>query len=180
MSHTAGYCLWLTGLPCAGKTTIARVTGALLTALGARVTILDGDWLRHTLSKDLGYCIEDRLEHCRRVAEVAKLLVEVEVIVLCAVVSPLQAMRTRARWIVGEERFAEVWVHCPLGECERRDVKGHYREARAGRLAGFTGVQAPYEEPPSPDLELRTDAMDRVACVLRVLSFLRDRAIFWW
>ena len=180
MSRTAGYCLWLTGLPCAGKTTLARVTGALLTALGARVTILDGDGLRRSLSKDLGYRVEDRVEHCRRVAEVAKLLVEADVIVLCAVVSPYQAMRTRARLIVGEDRFAEVWVHCALAECERRDVKGHYREARAGRLAGFTGVQAPYEEPPSPDLELRTDAMDRLACALRVLSFLRDRGIFPW
>jgi adenylylsulfate kinase len=156
------------------------VTGALLTALGARVTILDGDRLRRSLSKDLGYRVEDRVEHCRWVAEVAKLLVEADVLVLCAIVSPEQVMRDRARVIVGDERFAEVWVQCPVDECERRDVKGHYREARAGRLAGFTGVQAPYEEPSSPDLELRTDAMDRVACALRVLSFLRDRTIFSW
>jgi adenylyl-sulfate kinase len=142
---------------------------------GNRVTILDGDALRRTICEDLGYSEEDRLENCRRIAEVAKLFVESGVIVLCAVVSPLTGMRSLARTIVGPERFMEVWVRCHPAECERRDVKGHYREARAGRRPGFTGVDAPYEAPLAPDLELRTDREDEIDCAQRLNMYVRVR-----
>ena len=152
--ESSGFTIWLTGLPCSGKSTIARTLARRLLARGRRVEVLDGDLIRQSLSYGLGFSREDRDRNILRVAFVANLLARNDVIVIVAVVSPYRAARDEARRVL--QRFFEVHVDCPLNECERRDVKGMYKRARAGELRGFTGVDDPYEAPLQPELTLST------------------------
>lgn len=151
--------LWFTGLPGAGKTTLAMRLEAVLVRSGRPAFALDGDNLRHGLSSDLGFSDADRTENVRRAAELCRLFNEAGVIALCALVSPLASQRELARRIVGADRFVEVHVATPLAVCESRDPKGLYRRAREGGLKGLTGLDAPYEPPIAPDLRLDTSAV---------------------
>ncbi|MFN4165322.1 MAG: adenylyl-sulfate kinase [Ferrovibrio sp.] len=152
--HRGGV-LWLTGLSGAGKSTLAMAAQAALFARDRQVAVLDGDNLRHGLNRDLGFSDADRAENIRRIAEVAKLMSDAGLIVLVSAISPLQRQRDHARSILGDA-FHEIFVQADLATCEARDPKGLYKRARAGEIAGFTGISAPYEAPRAPQLTLDT------------------------
>lgn len=156
--------VWLTGLPSSGKTTVGRALVERLRAAGERAELLDGDEVRPVLSAGLGFSREDREENVRRVGWVAELLSRNGVWAVCALVSPYRASRDEVRALHGE-RFVEVWVSAPAGECARRDVKGLYRRQRAGSLSRLTGVDDPYEPPTDPAVVLPTHQMDLGACI---------------
>jgi bifunctional enzyme CysN/CysC len=149
-------CLWFTGLSGAGKSTIANLVEKRLHVLGYHTYLLDGDNVRHGINKDLGFTPEDRVENIRRIAEVAHLMVDAGLIVLVSVISPYRSERRSARELFAEDEFMEVFVDTPLAECERRDAKGLYQKARAGLIRNFTGIDAPYERPESPDVHLQS------------------------
>ncbi len=149
-----GYCLWFTGLPSAGKTTIARKLLPLLRERGWNVELLDGDEVRQGLSSDLGFDRAAREAHARRVTFVAKLLARNGAIPIVALISPYRSSRANARAEIG--RFVEIYVATPLAECERRDVKGLYKKARQGLVHEMTGVDDPYEPPEHPEIRVDT------------------------
>ncbi|MGD0589061.1 MAG: adenylyl-sulfate kinase [Thermoplasmata archaeon] len=153
MTHH-GYCIWLTGLPSAGKTTIARELVPLLRAQGWGVELLDGDEIRRGLSSDLGFGRAARESHAARVTFVAKVLARNGVIPIVALISPYRSSRARARTEIG--RFVEVFVSTPLEVCEQRDVKGLYKQAREGTIKEMTGVDDPYEPPEKADITIDT------------------------
>jgi len=163
-----GVTVWLTGLPCSGKTTIADRVAEVLREQGCRVERLDGDIVRKGLTSDLGFSKEDRDENIKRVTFVAKLLTRNDVKVLATFVSPYIERRRKSREEIGE--FMEVYVRCPVDECMRRDIKGMYRKALAGEITGFTGVDDPYEEPPNPELILDTNKETVEESVQKVLE----------
>ena len=160
--------VWLTGLPGAGKSTVAQAMFQRLRARGLRCSVLDGDVVRRGLSADLGFSPADRHENIRRVAEVAKLLNDAGVCVIVALITPLASDRALARDIVGSAHFVEVFIDAPPAVCESRDPKGLYRRARSGELPGFTGVSAPYEAPVLPDVHLRTGEQSLFDCVNQI------------
>lgn len=166
--------IWFTGLSGAGKSTLAQALAAELHVRGYRTFVLDGDNVRLGLCKDLGFSPEHRGENLRRVAEVVRLFLDAGIIVLGAFISPTIDDREMVRAIVGPDDFVEVYVNCPLAVCEQRDVKGLYRKARTGAIASFTGISAPYDPPPEPDLIVNTSAEDIDACIQRLLSSLPD------
>ncbi len=151
-----GCAVWMTGLSGSGKSTIAIALERKLHAAGLFTAVLDGDNIRTGINNNLGFSETDRVENIRRIAEVAKLFVQNGVVVLCSFVSPTIAIREQARSIIGQDDFLEIFVDTPLEECERRDVKGLYAKARAGQLKDFTGISAPFEPPPAPELRLPT------------------------
>jgi bifunctional enzyme CysN/CysC len=151
-------CLWFTGLSGAGKSTIANLVEKRLLAMGHHTYLLDGDNVRHGLNKDLGFTDEDRVENIRRVAEVARLMVDAGLIVLVSFISPFRAERRMARAMFAPGEFLEVFVDTPLGVAERRDAKGLYAKARAGQIRNFTGIDSPYEVPENADITLDTQA----------------------
>jgi bifunctional enzyme CysN/CysC len=151
-------CLWFTGLSGSGKSTVANLVEKRLMATGLRTYLLDGDNVRHGLNKDLGFSDEDRVENIRRVAEVAKLMVDAGLIVLVSFISPFRAERRMARELFDHGDFIEVFVDTPLAVAESRDVKGLYAKARAGKIPNFTGIDSPYEVPEAPELRLDTQA----------------------
>ncbi|HST27488.1 MAG TPA: adenylyl-sulfate kinase [Rudaea sp.] len=165
-------CLWLTGLSGSGKSTIANQVEQRLHALGRHTYLLDGDNVRHGLNRDLGFTDEDRVENIRRVAEVARLMVDAGLIVLVSFISPFRDERRMARDLFGAGDFAEVFVDTPIELCEKRDPKGLYAKARAGELRNFTGVDSPYEPPLEPELHLRTEKESVDALARRVVEFL--------
>ena len=169
--------LWFTGLSGAGKSTIANRLEQKLLALGAHTMLLDGDNVRHGLNRDLGFTDADRVENIRRVGEVARLMGDAGLIVICAFISPFRADRQLAREIAGSHRFIEVFVDTPIGECIRRDPKGLYAKAQAGTIPNFTGIDSPYEPPENPELRLETTAGDPDALAEHVLAELRRRAV---
>ena len=148
--------LWFTGLSGAGKSTIANLVEKALHAQGRHTMSLDGDNVRHALNRDLGFSEADRVENIRRVAEVSKLFVEAGLIVLVSFISPYRAERMLARDCVEAGEFLEIFVDTPVDECRRRDPKGLYRRADAGQIRNFTGVDAPYEAPLDPEIQLPT------------------------
>jgi bifunctional enzyme CysN/CysC len=165
-------CVWFTGLSGSGKSTIANLVEKRLLAMGLHTYLLDGDNVRHGLNKDLGFTDEDRVENIRRVAEVAKLMVDAGLIVLVSFISPFRAERRMARDLFGEGEFLEAYVSTPLAIAEQRDVKGLYARARAGEIRNFTGIDSPYEVPEQPDVLLdtvdssATDLADRLVALL--------------
>jgi adenylylsulfate kinase len=156
-----GCTLWLTGLPAAGKSTIASALEHVLVQRGIHAFRLDGDNIRHGLNANLGFSREDRAENIRRIGEVAKLFAESGCIAITAFISPYEQDRDANRKLHEESglEFFEVFVDTPLEVCERRDPKGQYKKARSGVIKGFTGVDDPYEPPRKPDLVLKTDEM---------------------
>ena len=174
MKHQQARCLWFTGLSGSGKSTIANLLEKRLHADGKHTYILDGDNVRHGLNRDLGFTEADRVENIRRVAEVAKLLVDAGLIVIVAFISPFRAERQLARSLCEPGEFIEVFVDTPLEECERRDVKGLYAKARRGELKNFTGIDSDYEPPQSPEIHLRTVGATPEACVDQIVHLLRS------
>ncbi len=164
--------LWFTGLPSAGKSTIANLVERSLAARGRHTYLLDGDNVRRGLNRDLGFSDRDRVENVRRVAETAKLFVDAGLIVLVALISPFRSERRAAREIHPPGRFIEIFVDTPLEVCIARDPKGLYAKAKAGQLESFTGIGSPYEAPDAPDLVLRTTEHDAVALAEQVVGFL--------
>jgi bifunctional enzyme CysN/CysC len=170
--------LWFTGLSGAGKSTIADGVERRLMALGRHTYVLDGDNVRHGLNRDLGFTDADRVENIRRVIETARLMADAGLIVLVSFISPFRAERRLARERLGGDTFLEIFVDAPLSESERRDPKGLYAKARAGRLRNFTGIDSAYEPPEAPDLHLRTADMPLEREVDAVVDALRQRGIF--
>lgn len=148
--------IWFTGLSGAGKSTIANILDQKLFALGNHTMLLDGDNLRHGLNRDLGFTEADRVENIRRVGEVAKLMVDGGLIVICSFISPYKAERDVVRSLVAKGDFIEVFVNTPIEECMRRDPKGLYSKAKEGKIKNFTGIDAPYEVPERPEIRLET------------------------
>jgi adenylylsulfate kinase len=174
-----GATLWLTGLPSAGKTTIATALALRLRARGRRVEVLDGDAVRAHLSRGLGFSRADRDENILRIGYVAALLARNGVTVLTAVVSPYAAARAavRAMHEASDAPFLEVYVATPVAVCSRRDVKGLYAQQRRGALAGLTGVDDPYEPPSQPEVELPADRQSVAESVATLLAALSARGL---
>jgi bifunctional enzyme CysN/CysC len=169
--------LWFTGLSGAGKSTIANRLEQKLLAIGVHAMLLDGDNIRHGLNRDLGFTDTDRVENIRRVGEVAKLMGDAGLIVVCAFISPFRADRQMAREIAGSHVFVEVFIDTPISECIRRDPKGLYAKAQAGAIPNFTGIDSAYEPPENPEIRLETIDADPDALADRILTELRRRAI---
>jgi adenylyl-sulfate kinase len=167
-----GVTLWFTGLPCSGKSEIADRVAEILKDRGYRVERLDGDIVRQSLTRDLGFSREDRNENIRRVTFVAKLLTRNGVFVLTSFISPYRDIRAHARREIGS--FLEVYTKCPLDICIERDVKGMYKKAMAGQIKEFTGVSDPYEEPVDPEILLETGRETLEACAAKVLARIKE------
>lgn len=170
--HKGGI-LWLTGLSGAGKSTLAMALERALFDRGWQTFVLDGDNVRNGLNAGLGFSPDDRAENIRRVAETAKLFADAGVVVIASLISPLRADRARAR-VIGGDRFHEIHVAADLSVCEERDPKGLYKKARAGEIAQFTGVSAPYEAPESPELLIDTGALDRSEALAQLLDYVDE------
>lgn len=157
MNKHRGAIFWFTGLSGAGKSTLAHTVEEKLHQQGCRTFVLDGDNVRHGLCADLSFSDEDRKENIRRIGQMAKLYVEAGIIVLTAFISPFKSDRENVRKIAGSD-FHEIFCKSSLEVCEKRDVKGLYKRARAGEIPDFTGISSPYEEPANPELEVNTES----------------------
>jgi adenylylsulfate kinase len=166
--------IWFTGLSASGKSTIAGALEQILTHQGYHTYLLDGDNVRHSLCKDLGFSDEDRKENIRRVGEVAKLGVDAGLIILAAFISPFRSDRGIVRDILAEEQFVEVFVDAPLDVCKRRDPKGLYEKAERGEIKMFTVIDSPYEIPDSPEVTIAADTLSVAASVNLLLSYLHS------
>lgn len=169
--------LWFTGLSGSGKSTLARAVEQALVRRGVLAYVIDGDNVRHGLNANLGFSPADRSENIRRIGEVAKLMNEAGVIVLTAFISPYRSDRARVRELLPAGGFFEVFVDCPLEVCELRDVKGLYQKARAGEIAEFTGVSAPYEQPLAAELRIATAELPLEGCVSQLLARLESDGV---
>lgn len=168
-------CIWFTGLPSSGKSTIAREVEYILYIRRIRTYVLDGDNVRHGLNSNLGFSPEDRKENIRRIGEVAKLFVDAGIVVCTAFISPYRKDRDFVRNLLGKGDFIEVFVDCPVEVCEKRDPKGLYKKARAGEIKGFTGVDDPYEPPLHPEIVLNTAKVTEVhRNALQVVQYLEE------
>ncbi|MDB2317715.1 adenylyl-sulfate kinase [Flavobacteriales bacterium] len=152
--------LWFTGLSGSGKSTIANRVEQALHEKGVHTYCLDGDNVRKGLNKDLSFSPEDRTENIRRIAETANLMIDAGLVVLAAFVSPYKKDRENIRTIVGSENMVEIYVNTSVEECERRDVKGLYKKARAGEIKNMTGISSPYEAPTNPEIEVKTEKLN--------------------
>lgn len=166
-------CIWLTGLSGAGKSTLANALEVQLNQMGLHTALLDGDNLRQGLCRGLGMDAEARKENIRRIAEVARLMVDAGLIVIVAAISPFRADRDAARQLFPEGTFVEVYVSTPFDVCAQRDPKGLYREARAGRIKNFTGLDSPYEAPLAPDCEINTSEVELAQACARLSALLQ-------
>ena len=169
--------LWFTGLSGSGKSTLANAVNAALFERGLGTYVLDGDNVRHSLCKDLGFSDADREENIRRIGEVAKLFLDAGVIVLTAFVSPFRADRDKARDLVEAGDFFEIFCAADLDVCESRDPKGLYAKARSGAIKEFTGISSPYEAPNTPELKIDTGAQDLAESVNVVIKALQDKGV---
>lgn len=173
----ASFLVWFTGLSGSGKSTIANLLEFQLFQRGHSTYSLDGDNIRSGLNYDLGFSREDREENIRRIAEVGKLFVDAGLITVAAFVSPLKSDRSLVRKIVGEHNFLEVYIKTSVQVCEKRDVKGLYAKARAGEISNFTGINAPYEAPENPDIEIDTEKEGLDDCVQKIINKLESKFI---
>jgi adenylylsulfate kinase len=182
MSKNLGVTVLLTGLSGAGKSTICQVVEQKLRFIGCKVEVLDGDQVRQSLTKGLGFSKEDRQENIRRVSFVAHLLTRNDVIVLVPLIAPYREMREEMRCLIGN--FIEVYVNAPLAACEQRDVKGLYKQARLGKIQQFTGIDDPYEVPLYPDVECDTvqesiaESANKVLIKLEELGYISSSRRF--
>jgi adenylylsulfate kinase len=172
-----GIVIWFTGLSGSGKSTLAHAVEEQLFEKGHLSYVLDGDNIRHGLNKNLGFSPEDREENIRRIGEVSKLFTDAGVIAMTAFISPYRDDRDKARELVEEGRFIEVFVKVPLDVAESRDPKGLYKKARAGEIKEFTGIDAPYEEPLNPELVIDTSKYSLEESSNMVLDYLKEKEI---
>jgi len=164
--------LWFTGLSGSGKSTVANALDIRLNEIGKRTYLLDGDNIRLGINSDLGFSIEDRNENIRRISEIGKLFVDAGLITIACFISPLKANRLMARTALGRD-FIEIFVDCPLEECEKRDPKNLYKKARLGEIKEFTGITSPYEKPENPEIVVNTNEQTLDQCVDRILDYLK-------
>jgi adenylylsulfate kinase len=172
-----GAVLWLTGLSGSGKSTIGHRVERMLIERGAFAYVLDGDNIRHGLNRDLGFSPEDRVENIRRIGEVARLFADAGALVLSAFISPYRQDRDRVRALMGPGEFIEVFVDTPLEICEARDPKGLYKKARAGEISNFTGLDAPYEAPETPEVHVETADLSVDEAASQVIRYLEQQQI---
>jgi len=164
--------LWFTGLSGSGKSTIANAFSSYLYEQGISEYVLDGDNIRHGLNKDLGFSDEDRAENIRRIGEVAKLFVDSGTIVTTAFISPFRSDRNQVRSLFDEGEFVEIFIDCPIDECERRDPKQLYAKARRGEIKDFTGIDSPYENPLEPELTIQSHKVTIEEAVKEIADYL--------
>jgi bifunctional enzyme CysN/CysC len=174
LKHQRPAVLWFTGLSGAGKSTIANLVEKKLAATGRHTYLLDGDNVRHGLNKDLGFTEADRVENIRRVAEVARLMVDAGLIVMTAFISPFRSERAMARGQMADGEFIEIHVNTPLAVAEERDVKGLYKKARRGEIANFTGISSPYEAPDAPEIVVNTHTQTAEEAADLIVERLRN------
>ena len=174
--HKSGL-VWFTGLSASGKSTIAHYVEKELFIRGIRAYVLDGDNVRHGLNSNLGFSRTDRQENLRRIAELAKLFVDAGILVLAAFISPYREDRDYIRKRFEGDNFLEIYVKCPIEECEKRDPKGQYKKARAGIIKNYTGISAPYEEPENPELILETENIGIEEAAKKVIEVLDKKRI---
>lgn len=159
------FVIWFTGLSGSGKSTLANKLEQKLFENGYKVYVLDGDNVRLGINKDLDFTAQGRKENIRRVAEIAKLMMDAGLIVITSFISPFRADRKSAREIIGTDNFTEIFVDCPFEVCEQRDVKGLYAKAKAGEIKHFTGIKSNYELPENPDITVHTDKNNEAECM---------------
>jgi len=164
--------LWFTGLSGSGKSTVANALDIRLNEGGASTYLLDGDNIRLGINSDLGFSVQDRFENIRRISEISKLFVDAGLITIACFISPLKVNREMARTAIGED-FIEIFVDCPLGECEKRDPKNLYKKARLGEIKEFTGITSPYEKPENPEIVINTKDQTIDQCVDKILDYLK-------
>lgn len=169
------YLLWFTGLSGSGKSTLANLVEIELHKKGISTYILDGDNVRQGICKDLTFTPQDRSENIRRIAEISNLMLDAGVVTLAAFVSPYSKDRETVKQIVGIDNFIEIYVNTSLEVCERRDVKGLYKKARAGEIKNMTGISAPYQAPVNPDIEVITDGQPIEDSVKTILDFINKK-----
>ena len=172
LKNQKGCVLWLTGLSGCGKSTIANMLEETLNKKGSHTYLLDGDNIRHGLSRGLGFSDEDRMENIKRVAEAAKLFVDAGIIVIASFISPLRKHRQAAKKIIGAGDFIEVFVDTPFHECVKRDAKGWYKKALNGEIESYTGVDSPYEKPEKPDVHIKAGGINAEERVNRIIELL--------
>ncbi|HPE83728.1 MAG TPA: adenylyl-sulfate kinase [Aequorivita sp.] len=175
LKNHAAFLIWFTGLSGSGKSTIANELEKALFEKEIHTYLLDGDNVRKGLNNNLSFSPEDRSENIRRIAEVANLMIDAGLVVIASFVSPYKEDRENVKRIVGYDNFVEVFVNTPIEECERRDVKGLYAKARAGEIKNFTGINAPYEAPTVPDVEIDTTMVSVEEAVALILSAINRR-----
>lgn len=173
-----GKVIWLIGLSGSGKSTLAKNLEKLLFKNGFFCQLLDGDNLRTGLNGDLRFSAEDRTENLRRTAEVAKLFANSGIVTIASFITPSAEARNQVKSIIGTEDYLEVFVNCPLEVCEERDVKGLYKKARAGEIPDFTGINAPFDAPENPDLELKTDLESLEYSLAKLFNFIRPQIAY--
>jgi len=169
------FLIWFTGLSGSGKSTIANVVEQKLFKKGINTYILDGDNIRTGINNDLSFSPKDRTENIRRIAEISNLMIDAGLVVLAAFVSPYKKDRENIKNIVKDVNFVEVYINTSVEECERRDVKGLYKKARAGEIKNMTGIDAPYEAPVNPDIEINTEKETIEESVVKILDFLASK-----
>lgn len=164
--------VWFTGLSGSGKSTLANLVEMQLYKLNISTFTLDGDNIRHGVNKDLGFSESDRTENIRRIAEISNLFIDAGVLTIGAFVSPYSKDREKIKQIVGRENFIEIFVNTSIEECERRDVKGLYKKAREGKIKNMTGIDAPYEAPKNPDMEIITEELPIEDSVNSIVEYI--------
>ena len=169
------FLIWFTGLSGSGKSTIANVVEQELNKLGIHTYTLDGDNIRKGINKDLSFSQKDRTENIRRIAEVANLMIDAGIVTLAAFVSPYKKDRDNIKTIVKDVNFVEIYINTSIEECERRDVKGLYKKARAGEIKNMTGISAPYEAPENPDIEIKTEELSINKAVEKILRVIQSK-----
>lgn len=174
-NNHSSFLIWFTGLSGSGKSTIANALELELHKLGIRTYTLDGDNIRKGLNNDLTFSPEDRKENIRRIAETANLMIDAGLVVLAAFVSPYKKDRENIKNIVKDVNFVEVYINTSIEECERRDVKGLYKKARAGEIKNMTGISAPYEAPEHPDIEIITEKESIKSSVKKIIDFITPK-----
>ena len=172
-----GVALWFTGLSGSGKSTVANAVENRLFEMGCHTYVLDGDNVRHGLNSDLGFSETDRIENIRRLSELVRLFTDAGIIVLTAFISPFKKDRGKARDILNEGDFFEIFCRCDLSECEKRDPKGLYKKARAGDIPEFTGVSSPYEDPENPEIIVDTDKDSVSVCTEIIIEKLKKERV---
>ena len=175
MNGHQSFLIWFTGFSGSGKSTIANKVESALHKRNIRTYALDGDNIRNGINKDLGFSPGDRSENIRRIGEISNLFIDAGIIVLAAFVSPYKKDRESVKSIVGKNNFVEVYINTSLEECEKRDVKGLYKKARKGEIKDFTGINAPYEAPESPDIEIKTEQLNIDQSVTKIMDYISHK-----